>query len=90
MSLTLKNPQLERLADELSKQLHETKTETIRVALEERKVRVANKQTGLDRKQRILDFLQSEVWPTLPKSAKGKPLTKKKKEALLGYGKLGV
>jgi hypothetical protein len=38
----------------------------------------------------VLDFLEKEVWPAVPKKLLGRPVTKKERETILGYGRDGV
>jgi len=35
-------------------------------------------------------FLEEEVWPTLPRSVRGRRLSRKEEDAILGYGRKGV
>ena len=43
-----------------------------------------------DRVARLRLFLEQEVWPSLPPSIRGKVLSKKEREEILGYGPEGV
>jgi hypothetical protein len=38
----------------------------------------------------VLDFLENEIWHDIPRELLGRPMTKKEREALLGYGRSGV
>jgi antitoxin VapB len=40
--------------------------------------------------ERILAFLEEEVWPQIPASVLGTQLSKEEEEAILGYGEQGV
>jgi hypothetical protein len=40
--------------------------------------------------RRVLDFLETEIWPTIPKNHLGRRLKKNERERILGYGKRGV
>jgi antitoxin VapB len=88
MALTLKNPEVERLAEELARLTGETKTEAIRKALLERKERLALVQHP--NKEDILEFLEREVWPKLPPGSLGKAPSKVEQEEILGFGPEGV
>jgi len=90
MALNIKNEQVERLADELARMTGETKTAAILRALEERRERLAARPATSQRLQHVLDFLQREVWPEIPTKHRGRPVTKKERERILGYGKHGV
>jgi hypothetical protein len=39
---------------------------------------------------RVLDFLEKEVWPTIPRSRMSRPMSKSERERILGYRKDGV
>jgi antitoxin VapB len=87
MAMSIKNPELEQLAQQLSRVMRSSKTEVIRQALKEKKERLAAGE-GLDRKQRLLAYLENRVWPSLPKGA-SRRWTKVQEERALGYGKYG-
>jgi len=89
MALNLKNAQVERLATEVAKLTGESKTEAIRRALEERHRRL-KRPSVVERRARLLRFLQSKVWPSIPRKALGRRLTRKEEDAILGYGPEGV
>lgn len=89
MPLNIKNAEVERLADEVSRLTGESKTEAIRKALDERRRRL--KGPGLaDRRERVVRFLKKDVWPTIPKKHLGRRPTKSEEEAILGFGPEGV
>jgi len=90
MPLNIKNPEVERLIEELAGVTGETKTEAVRKALEERKARLAYRITGNDRSARLHRFLEQEVWPRIPAKQLGRRLSREEEEAILGYGKEGV
>jgi antitoxin VapB len=84
-----KNARVERLADELSRLTGETKTEAIRRALEERRARL-NGPSRAQRRTRVLQLLERRIWPTLPKSQRGRRISRAQEDEILGYGPLGV
>jgi hypothetical protein len=43
-----------------------------------------------DRKAQLLDFLERTAWPKVPRDVRGKPLSRKDEDAILGYGPEGV
>jgi len=92
MALTIQDPELEQLAEEVAGLAHETKTEAIRKALEERRSRLQSTTppTGQSCGERSVAFLEREVWPFLPPGVRGKTLTKEETEELIGYGPDGV
>jgi len=90
MALNIKSDKVERLAEELSKMTGETKTAAILRELEERKERLALAPSGRKRLAQVLDFLEKEIWPSVPRQLLGRPVTKKERETILGYGRGGV
>ena len=89
MALNIKNPEVERLATELATLTGESKTEAVRRALEERKARVAQGVVR-PRRERLLAFLEEEVWPSVPEEELGRRLSREEEDALLGYGPQGL
>lgn len=89
MALNIKNAQVERLATEVARMARESKTEAIRRALEDRKARLAFKTSPQDRVRQLKDYLRREVWPQIPHAARGKKMTKREREAILGIGRRG-
>jgi antitoxin VapB len=89
MPLNIKNAEVERLAAELARMTGESKTETIRRALDERRRRL--KRVSPDnRRARVLRFLEKKVWPALPASQIGRRLSRAEEDEILGYGPGGV
>ena len=89
MALNIKNSAVERLADEVARLAGETKTEAIRRALEERRARLALR-SGAGRATRIREFLKGEIWPLVSRDQRGRQLTRKQEDAILGFGPDGV
>jgi antitoxin VapB len=90
VALTIKNAEVERLATEVARLTGETKTQAIRVALEERRRRL---RTGVDpaaREAEILRWLETEVWPHVPEELRDKPYDPHADDEILGYGPDGV
>lgn len=83
MALTVKNPEVERLAEEVARLTGETKTEAIRKALLERKARLARRERP--RSELIEEFLH-EMHELLPK---GRRPAKAEEEEILGFGPEG-
>ncbi len=90
MALNIKNVEVERLAEEASRLAGETKTESIRKALEERLARLRLRIVRRDRESEILRYLESEVWPVVPRTHLGKAISRREEDRILGYGKEGV
>lgn len=89
MALNIKNAAVERLADEVSRLTGESKTEAIRKALDERRRRLSGPSVR-ERRRRVVQFLQRDVWPTIPKKFLGRRPTGAEEDAILGYGPEGV
>ena len=89
MALNLKNAEVERLAAEVARLTGESKTEAIRRALEERRQRLKGPPTAR-RRAHTLAFLRTQVWPTVPKDQRGKRLSRKEEDEILGYGPEGA
>jgi len=90
VALTIKNPEVERLATEVAQLTGETKTQAIKVALEERRRRLTS---GIDPQARAagaLQWLETEVWPHVPPELRGRPHDSHADDELLGYGPDGV
>ena len=90
MALNVKNPEVERLAEEVARLAGETKTEAIRRALAERRRRLVYRQRADHPATRVRDFLEHEVWPEVPEAERGKRLTQREEDELLGYGEAGA
>jgi antitoxin VapB len=90
MALNIKNREVERLAADVAKLAGESKTQAIRRALEERKGRLALRVVRKDRRADLLRFLEREVWPAVPHRFRGRRLSRREENAILGYGPRGV
>lgn len=90
MALNIKNADVEQLVAEVAELTGETKTEAVRQALIERRASLAKRVVKTDRKERIVSFLEREVWPTAPADQLGRRLTRTEEDAILGYGPHGV
>ena len=90
MALNIKNPGVESLASELADLTGESKTETIRQALLERKARLRFRVTEDGRKERTRRFFEREVWSRIPADQMGRAPTKEEREEILGFGGEGV
>ena len=90
MALNIKDPEAERLAAEVAAMTGESKTRAIRVALEERRQRLATRVIRRDRGKALRRFLVEEVWPQIPARLLGRRLGRRETDAILGYGPEGV
>jgi len=90
MALNIKSERVERLLDDVAAMTGETKTEAVRRALEERRERLLQARRSENPVARLWRVMEREVWPTVPTSIIGRPLTRADEDALLGYGPDGV
>ena len=90
MALNIKNAEVERLAAEAARLAGESKTESIRRALEERLARLRLRVVSRNREADVLRYLEREVWPLVPKRILGRRLTRREEDRILGYGPEGV
>lgn len=90
MGLNIKNPEVERLADEVARLTGESKTEAIRQALLERRRRLRERVTLEARRGRLESFLVREVWTRVPADQLGRGPDRAEREKILGYGPEGV
>jgi antitoxin VapB len=90
VALTIKNAEVERLAAEVARLTGETKTQAIRVALEERRSRLG---TGIDpraREAELVRWLETEVWSKVPLDLQGQPHDSARDDAIIGYDEDGL
>lgn len=90
MALNIKDPETEKLAAEVAAITGESKTRAVKVALQERRQRLAVRVVRRDRAVELRRFLAEEVWPEVPRKVLGKRVTRREREAILGYGPEGV
>ena len=90
MALNIKNEEVERLVEEVARLAGESKTTAVKVALSERKTRLAFRVADTDRGARLRRFLESEMWPQVPADQIGRTLSREEEDAILGYGPEGV
>lgn len=81
---------VEKSAAEVARLAHESKTEAIRKALEERRKRLRAAGAKSGRGESLLAFLRSEVWPKMPPGELGRRLTREEENRIPGYGPHGV
>ena len=88
MPLNIKNPEVERLVQEVAQMTGESKTEAVRRALLERRQRLAFRD-GADRRADVERFLEREVWARIPQEQLGRAPTSEEVEEILGFGPEG-
>jgi antitoxin VapB len=90
MALNIKNPEVERLVEEIASLTGESKTEAIRRALVERRGRLRERVSPQARRDRLNTFLEREVWVRVPPDQLGRAPGRAEREQILGYGPEGV
>jgi antitoxin VapB len=90
VALNIKDRETERLAAEVAALAGESKTRAVKVALQERRARLAVRGTGRDRRATLLRFLETEVWPQVPRKVLGRRTSRQERERILGFGAQGV
>jgi antitoxin VapB len=90
VALNIKDRETERLAAEVAALAGESKTRAVKVALQERKARLAVRGHAHDRQTHFVRFLEAEVWPQVPRKALGRRTSKRERERILGFGPEGV
>lgn len=89
MALNIKDQETEKLAAEVAELTGESEADAVREALKDRRDRLTLEKGGEPRKKKrdTLRFLETEIWPQIPKELRGRPpMTKAERAELLGYG----
>jgi antitoxin VapB len=75
MALNLKDPEVEKLANEVALITGDTKTGAVREALREKRDRLRLESGSRLRREpgSFLRFLETEIWPQIPEEDKGQP-----------------
>lgn len=90
MALSIKSPEVEKLVEAVSAMTGESKTATVRRALEELRDRLSLKHPQRERGSEFLRYLEEEVWPKAPPGQLGRRLSREEEDEILGYGPGGV
>jgi antitoxin VapB len=78
--------EVERLASEVAKLTHASKTEAIKRALVERRARLLATGANLRRHKSLRAHLEQAVWPFIPSSELGRTMAREEEDHILGYG----
>ncbi len=89
MSMSIKNPEVEQLVEEIARITGESKTEVIKQSLLLRKNKL-ERLPQRPKKEQVRSFLEEYVWPAIPQEHWGKMPSREEREAILGYGDNGV
>jgi antitoxin VapB len=90
IALNIKDRETERLAAEVAAITGESKTRAVKVALQERRERLAVRAARRDHVADLRRFLEQEVWPQIPRTVLGRRVTRRERERILGYGSEGL
>lgn len=90
MPLSIKNPEVERLVDEVVTMTGESKTEAVRRALKERRDRLTLLESAENRGARVRRVLAREIWPAIPAEVLGTRIPRDDEERILGYDDDGI
>jgi antitoxin VapB len=91
MALNIKDEETEKLAAEVAELTGDSKTGAVRNALREKRDRLEleGKSGRPRRRGDLARFLETQIWPQLPKELRGKSISKAEREEILGYGPEG-
>ena len=88
MSIYIQNSEVESLLDQVVQITGESEIQAIKIALQERRQRLATRYSFASNTTRtLLSFLQEEIWSQIPQDKLGISITKAEKEDILGLGK---
>jgi antitoxin VapB len=90
VALTIKNVEVERLATEVAQLTGESKTQAIKVALQERRGRLASGIDPAARTAALLEFMEQEIWAHVPAELRGQPHDSARDDEIVGYGPDGL
>lgn len=90
MALTIKNPEVERLAEEVARLSGQNKTQAVRQALEEKRDRLALRPSRAARRIQRQRFMEREIWADIPDKLLDAPHDDALDDEILGYGPDGV
>jgi antitoxin VapB len=90
VALTIKNAEVERLATEVAQLTGESKTQAVKIALEERRRRLTSGIDPAARTAALLEWLEREVWSHVPPELRGQPHDSARDDEIMGYGPDGL
>ena len=89
MGLNIKNIEVEQLASEVAALTHESKTEAIRQALLERRLRLQARGKQTEGPLGLRSYFEQNVWPLIPQTELGRVLSREEEDQILGFGPEG-
>ena len=90
MAMNIKDPEAEKLAEEVAALTGGTKTAAVREGLRMLKEQLEAKRDIARNGAGFVRFLEEEVWPQISPENRGVPIGKAEREEILGYGPGGV
>ena len=90
MAMNIKDPEAERLAEEVVALTGGTKTAAVREGLRVLKDQLEAERGVARNGAAFVRFLEEEIWPQVSSENRGVPITKAEREEILGYGPGGV
>jgi len=90
MALTIKNSEVERLAEEVARLSGQNKTQAVRQALQEMRDRLSLRVSDASRASQRRRFLEREIWGDIPDELLDKPHDQALEDEILGYGPDGA
>ncbi len=87
VALTIKDDEVDRLAAEVARVTGESKTQAVKVALQERRVRLAGGIDPAARTAALLEFMEQEVWAHVPAEQRGAPHDQARDDEIVGYAR---
>jgi antitoxin VapB len=91
VALNIKDKETEALVAKIASLTGESEAEAVRIAARERVERLELEAGRRKRSpEEIRQWLETEVWPLVPKELRGKMISKAEREEILGYGPDGV
>lgn len=94
MALNIKDKETEALVAQIVSLTGETEAEAVKTAARERLKRLelagGERPDPRSSPEAMRHWLETEIWPLVPKELLGKSISKAEREELLGYGPDGV
>lgn len=86
MAPNIDDAEVDRLIEKLAALTGETPRDVIRTALADRLARIEEQVRRPAHIEELWRYLETEVWPNLPRGERGRVLTREEEDAILGYG----
>jgi antitoxin VapB len=90
VALTITDVEVQRLAAQVACVTGESTTQAIKVALRERRARLAGGVDPAAHRAALLEFMEREIWAHMPAELRGQPRDQARDDAIVGYGPDGL